>query len=859
MALPDNETVRYDILIEAKSAIQSLQTLMRATDTNAEKILRFSNVVQAHAKQWGMSWQQALNVYKQLNAELSKSKKPNLFGQTGGQDLFKGTANYLAGLEQANRLQTQVGNSAEVMGQKGENASRRMARGIDIVRTALGVLVSMLIFQVVQAFQQMVGMALKGLTEIEAAMFNVVNAEKKLSEQGIEVSVEGLQQLIKDLQELNPMLSEFQSTELISTLATKVAPALGLGQVEIERLAKSIAVLAVRNQALGKSFEEVEQQVITGLLSGKVTAGINQLGVKITDQIVQEEVLALGLVKSADAYKNLNAQEQERINALGIISILEKNTAEELKNLPVFLQTASGLISVAKAQFQDLLTSLGQKFAPVLKQAFAGLIGLLEQVNQTLKENPAIIDGMVRGALLLVEVGVVLAEVFLVIVDGFAHLVQKAEEFSRTRLPEWATRLIDSLTDTSTQFPDTPTASVFNTSAAKAEGEKYKEAIQKTDEKISDAMQDARDKRLDIERDYQDKLQDIARDYGQKLEDIARNTEEKKEDALRDYTLKVEDINRTTNESVAEAQEDFRQKEIEREQEYQQRLKELREKFLFDLEDALRERDARQVLRLIRQYNADKSNLEEKKKLDDIEAQNSLARKVQELEQERQLKLEAARRDYQEKLAEIQIGEQREREEAQIWRRRQLQDARIHHQRQLQENREFLQRKLRDIAEALAAELGINQQAAQALTSMWSSAYAALGSNVQQMGNVLVGSAGSQVIGSGAVTTWNGGDWGGYSPGNVANIPGFAEGGSLIATRPTKFLAGERGAERIDITPLNGRGNNVGKIFGDRSMADGGGGMANVILSLSPDVEARIVDSSLENVAIHLERIVRTK
>lgn len=857
MALGDNETVRYDILIEAKSAIQSLQTIMRATDSNAEKILRFSNIVQAHAKQWGMSWQQALNVYKQLNAELSKSKKANIFGNTGGQDLFKGTANYLAGLEEAKRLQSQVGAGADEMGNKIESAARRSKLGIDIIKTALGVLVSMLIFNVIQAFSNMVSMALKGLSEIEAAMFNVVNAEKRLSEQGIEINVEGLQQLIKDLKEINPLLSNFQATELVSALTTKVAPALGLGQPEIESLAKSIAGLAIRNQALGKSFEEVETQVITGLLSGKVTAGINQLGTKITDQIVQEEALKLRLVESTEAYKNLNAQEQERINALAIISILEKNTAEELTSLPAYLQTASGLIAQAKTEFQDILTTLGQKFAPVLKEIFRGIIDLLTRLNESLTEDAASWESFVSLLTLGVRFVNVLAKAFLELAIAIGESGRRLFAFLGA-LPILGDVVQKLFPDVS--YADTPTAPTpFSPESAAASGEDYKEAIQKAEEDIQDAMEDARDKRLDIERDYQRKLEDIARDYSNKLADIARNTADKREDAQRDYNQKVEDIERDSNQSIAEAQEDAQQQERDREAEHLQRLRELREKFLFDLEDALHARDARQVLRLIRQYNADKSNLEERFKLEQEESKQKLQLKIQEIEEEKQLKLEAARREYEEKLVEIAIGEQREREEAAIWRSRQLQDARIWHQRQLQENREFLRRKLRDIAEALAAELNMNNAAAQALVGMWGSAIAAINANVLTL-SLPNGQQGTQVVGSGAVTTWNGGDWGGYSPGNLSNIPGFAEGGTFIATRPTNIMAGEKGAERIDVTPLSGRGNNVGRVFGDRNaMGADGGGFIKLEMLLSPDLEARVVDTSLENVSVTLERIMNSK
>ena len=83
----DSEQVRYDILIEAKAAIKTMQDLLRMSVDNKEKILQFSDAVLQHSKLWGISWQAALNVYKQLNAELSKSKKATIFGNTGGQDL----------------------------------------------------------------------------------------------------------------------------------------------------------------------------------------------------------------------------------------------------------------------------------------------------------------------------------------------------------------------------------------------------------------------------------------------------------------------------------------------------------------------------------------------------------------------------------------------------------------------------------------------------------------------------------------------------------------------------------------------------------------------------------------------------
>lgn len=274
------EQVRFDIRIEAEQALKSLREFNKITKDNGQKIYNFSQLVLSSSKQWGVSWQHALNVYKQLNAEMSKSTGRSVFSKTGGQNLFVGIEKYLSSLESVNRLtnnlnesnkklpqgiksaadnmqslmnhlgtkkgqgfiSTFVGNysssgaqqqidlvknaikslssqTGASFGQVGRvlqtslgvpaaqatEAIRRINQeagntrnrfedaitGVNAFRIALGVLVSMLIFSVIQAFQEMARGAMKGLVEIEAAMFNIVNAEKRLSEQGVEISVQG--------------------------------------------------------------------------------------------------------------------------------------------------------------------------------------------------------------------------------------------------------------------------------------------------------------------------------------------------------------------------------------------------------------------------------------------------------------------------------------------------------------------------------------------------------------------------------------------------------------------------------------------------------------------------------------------
>jgi hypothetical protein len=807
------------ILVEAQQASAELKRFGIVVDETARKTQTSAALIEAVSKKLGVGYGVAAKIVGQLNANLGLTEK-------------------------------QLNDVAVSMDKADRNgAFSRTLSGVNALRIALGALVSILIFQVLQAFSSMVQGALKGLTEIEAAMFNLATAEEKLSKMGVEITPQGLDELIEKLQILDPMLSKFQATELVSTLATKVAPVARLSTEELGSLAEIITILAVKNKALGKSFEEVQQQVITGLLSGRVTTGINQLGAKITEQAVQEEALRLQLVATTEQYKKLNAESKARVDILAITSLLEGQQAEEMSRLPEFMQTATGLIGEAQAKFQNVLTSIGQALAPILKSVLRIIIDILEKTNQWLDDNK---EGIGIVTNLWAEFINALGGI-----KGLGNLLGAALSLIIPPLTiglRIATAIVEKLQQLANIFPrlkglfgsvatDTPTApSDFRLAeSVEQEAEKAKEATKK----LQDIMQDNADKLADIERDYQRKREDIARDFSEKIADIARDTARKREDAERDYSQKIEDINRSANEKIAEAQADFRKKEEDREKEYQNRLRELREKFLFDLEDALRARDARQVLRLIRQFELDKKNLEERRKLQKKDDAANLQQKLEEIERERQLKLEAAKREYDDKLEEIARGEARALAEARRWQSRQLADARLHYQRQLADQRAFLARKLADLQQAYAQELAMANnfqsslsglQTTQAGTSIPSASFTPY--NAPQAG-----------IGSGL-----------YNPYDIRSIyqklgiPGFADGGTMVARKPTLALFGEKTPEIASFTPIN-------KVNGNGGLSGGGGmgGSLDLRISISEGLIADIVEASLESVAAHVEHVRRSE
>jgi len=77
----------------------------------------------------------------------------------------------------------------------------------------------------------------------------------------------------------------------------------------------------------------------------------------------------------------------------------------------------------------------------------------------------------------------------------------------------------------------------------------------------------------------------------------------------------------------------------------------------------------------------------------------------------------------------------------------------------------------------------------------------------------------------------------------------YAEGGTLIADRPTTAIFGDKGPEIAHFTPLNRTGKDVNKVFGSKSLLGNNSEFMKVQLWLSPDLEARVVDKSVGVVA----------
>jgi len=90
---------------------------------------------------------------------------------------------------------------------------------------------------------------------------------------------------------------------------------------------------------------------------------------------------------------------------------------------------------------------------------------------------------------------------------------------------------------------------------------------------------------------------------------------------------------------------------------------------------------------------------------------------------------------------------------------------------------------------------------------------------------------------------------------------GYAQGGTVIANRPTKAIFGEAGLEMATFTPLSRKGTDVNKIFSNLSGGGSGDGSGKVQIELllSPDLESRIVKNTLTKTGQIVTKINRSK
>jgi DNA repair exonuclease SbcCD ATPase subunit len=391
---------------------------------------------------------------------------------------------------------------------------------------------------------------------------------------------------------------------------------------------------------------------------------------------------------------------------------------------------------------------------------------------------------------------------------------------------------------------------------------------------FGDILNDALNKAMDIWRNYYQDLQDIARD---EMNDIA--------DENRDFQNSLEDNRRDMQQKLADAARKYRDEEIKAERDYQEKLRRLREEYLFDLEDALRERDALQVLRLMRRYALDKEQLERQNDLDAEQRAEDYRRELEDIRRQAAEKARELQIEHQRRLEEIAMQAQREREQAAIDRDRALQDLREDTERERQERLEKYKQEQQDLQDHLTERIKTLLEKYQEENSLTSAQLTQLENRLTEWATktklthldvaAAIHAATAQIVADlllqqQMMSQATGIPYGTPMPG-VPGIPrvnapnstfdpttlspiqranlGFAQGGSAYATSPTLAMFGEGGPEIAQFTPVNRINTNSNSPIDVGGVGNGMNGKVHILVELGPDLEARIIDNTLEQSA----------
>jgi ketosteroid isomerase-like protein len=549
------------------------------------------------------------------------------------------------------------------------------------------------------------------------------------------------------------------------------------------------------------------------------------LGLAIKTTVFEEEALREGYTQS---WSSLDAMTQKQI----IYNTIMDRSNILLQNSGDYTQTAAGKMRKAASDVQDATISVGATTAGVFTQIKAGWADFLKLIGpglQALEE--LLILGFAQWTQFWSDVvyvfinaqklltGKETIEQFEAAMRGLGDFSKKAFQDAIQGGSEFFGLIQKDLTDgtgavesIAAGYGDALTQIEQQEEAAQTKMESDLVTFEKN---VKDIYDTANKDRLNAETDYTRKMVDVETSYQRDISSI-----------------EIDYANRRYEDAVK-----FNENQYTKEEQFQEQMHQLREKYLYDLDDAVRARDARKVLDLNRQYNEDRLIAVQK-----YDEEKQLA------EQQYQWELQALAREEAARIKARQVELANERADAALALKQKLSDIDPEEKYKLQKLEEGFAAE-----EALAAQYG--DQVYKILAKYYGPGgavdqlYAYFSTALQRLAQVssMATAAASSLATTGYPVNYNQ-PW--TLPGSGVAKP-YAEGGTLIATHPTSAIFGDAGPEKVTFTPLSRQGADVGRVFGG---GDAVGGKATVTIALTEGLKGEIIDNTLAAAAVELQQ-----
>lgn len=951
----NNESLVFELFLKASQVSAEMKKLEQGTDAYSLKLKELQNLLLSlNAIETGKTLsikESELEVQRQITTEIEKqvraeeelraaytnnfnqaqetSKESSMMANTA---MFKDTGGYVGNISKgggdmlfAPSTTDNINKVNKALGEIPAN-QEKVAKGFDVIRSAAGFLVASIMGQLINALMTFFRTAFEGFKKLRGDIAQLNFAESILSKKGMDITRKELDDFVTEVQTKFKYISKGDAMSIVSDVAD-IGTEFDLSKEKILGLSEAIAFIQTKEKLMGQEVSD-SGSIINAALDARSNY-FNKLGVNITKTLVAEKAYEMGLAKQGtELSKDVKMQaaialliEQTANKREELLKAIEETDPALAHEMEVNQKYADSALEVGKAlaEMKDGFNQWVLSLDPKTIQTFITFIKVLVKAIEMLAVASAwgwkilmTLVGAISAVVASITTFIYVASKTGDIALAFKMAGQAAKDAFLAGWNMGGNPLALLMGTTEQKETDTPTGTKKTSKELLESDQKLKDALKKMNEDIMDAQnklsQDMEDaaidlgrKLVDIDTEYARKRADAQQDLAKKIRDININVDQKIADINVDSNRKIADINADAALKEKEESQKAKNDELQREAEFQNKMLEMREKFLMDLEDALHERDARAILRLIKEYNLSKAQALREHELDKnkaaqdqaqqatqrkVEVQQKIqqvnedrARAIADAEIDRQRQISDAKRAFADKMAELDVEQARERSDAQQDYQRKLQDLQRATNARLETIKNGLMQEFNLTRQGLDAIYALYLQQARRVAATTASGGAGTGGSSTSTSSLssaptLSGGTTSSAYAAPSTTkpsglmgtigqlTASALDWTNRTFGkwNQWSTYGFAEGGNLLVDKPTRFTAGENfEPEMISVTPLSRIGKNVGKTFGGLSNKGGMGGDLSIQLVLSPDLEARIISNTLDQTANIFTKIVKGK
>jgi uncharacterized protein YukE len=572
-----------------------------------------------------------------------------------------------------------------------------------------------------------------------------------------------------------------------------------------EQMSKLTQTAMVLSEITGKDLTESIRGLTFAIGSG-YTEGVQRMGLNISKASLAQEALAEGYKEN---WNSLDPLIRAQITYNAII----RETNAIMDDAGKIQDTWAGKAMAAESNITDATVKLGSTMAP-------WLVKMKERWGDFL-------NALATGVQVILQVYTLVAAYWSAMAAQFLFVLKVMSDALQGHLITWE----DFAAQYTKVFDDVYNQTILSVGEALG---LVDNSLGDTNDKLEDTIDDQKA----MEAEMADALETFEKD----VEKIQSEAERDREDAHREHLRRLADLDLNYFRDVADINSDYDNRRLERisrnqEDEYsaeaafQERMRSLREKYLYDLEDAVRVRDARKVLDLNRQYNMEREQRRRQFEDDQKEQQRRLEYDLAMLERERRMRLQDRA---------LRLKQDRD-------------DAALRLKRELEDIDRIERYKLEALLKAFAEEQKLNAENSQKVYDILAKYYGP-GGAIEGLYKYYVGMVRAlQAAVSTAVMSANAFSSiksptvqsSNLSPANSRALAGYAEGGTVVADKPTLAVFGEHGREKAEFTPLDRPGANVNKVFGNPGVGQEMSGKAVIAISLTEGLQGKIIDDAL--------------